>query len=64
MFLIGILQGVSKKNTTPIFFYISIRITATVLCFIWAEIGGPPVRFAYRNMSERFAVHDIYEKPF
>ena len=28
--------------------YISVRINATVLFFIWAEIGGPPVRFAYR----------------
>ena len=51
------LQGVSK-NVTPIFLYIFIRINAsvlcfymqnehqyTVLCFIWVEIGGPPILF-------------------
>ena len=45
--------GCLENNETPIFLYISVRIKATVLCFIWEEIGGPLVRFAYRNMSER-----------
>ena len=44
----------SKYNTY--FLYISVIINAKVLCYIWAEIGGPPVCFAYRNMSERKGV--------
>ena len=45
--------GCHKKNATPIFLYISVRINDTVLCFKWAVIGCPPVRFAYRQRSER-----------
>ena len=45
-------KGCLIKNVTPIFLYISICINASVLCFIWAEIEGPPVRLAYRNMSD------------
>ena len=44
--------GCLQKNVTYIFLYISVRINAKVLCIIWAEIGGPTIRFAYRNMSE------------
>ena len=45
--------GSPKKNVTPIFLFISVHINATVLSFIWVKIGGPLVRLAYRNMSER-----------
>ena len=45
--------GCPKINATPIFLYISVRINATFLCFIWAVKGCPPVCFAYRHRSER-----------
>ena len=47
------LQGVSKKMRQPIFLYISVGINDTVQCFTWAVKGCPPVRFAYRQRSER-----------
>ena len=46
----AVVHGVSK-NVTHIFLYISDCSNATVLCIIWAEWGGPPVRFAYKNIS-------------
>jgi hypothetical protein len=33
---VGTSTGCPKKNETPIFPYISVRINATVLYFIWA----------------------------
>ena len=46
--------GSGKSNLLPIkgyqyltTKYTSVRIKATVLCFIWEEIGGPPVCIAY-----------------
>jgi hypothetical protein len=53
------IKCVYKKNATPIFLYIWVRIN-----IIWAEIGCPLVRFAYRNMAERLAVLEIFAKPF
>jgi hypothetical protein len=52
--------GCPKKNATPIFLYISVLINATILCFIWAVVGCPPERFAYRHRSERWAVPEIF----
>jgi hypothetical protein len=52
--------GCPKKNATPIFLYISVRINATVLCFISAVVGCPPECFAYRHRSERWAVPEIF----
>ena len=52
--------GCPKKKETPSFPYISVRINTTVPCFIWAVKGCPPVRFAYRQRSERQAVPEIF----
>jgi hypothetical protein len=52
--------GCPKKNKTPILLHISVRINDTVLCFTWAVIGCPPVRFAYRHRSELLAVPEIF----
>ena len=49
---------------TLIFVYISVRIIAAALYFIWAEIGGPINCFAYRNIQQRYIVHGLEAKKF
>ena len=53
------LQGVPTKIQHLFSFLLFMIIISIVICFIWAEIGCPPVRFAYRNMPERCAVPQI-----
>ena len=40
---------------------VSICINATVVCFIWEEIGGTSGHFAYRNMynSRELQIYEI-----
>ena len=44
--------GCPQKNATHFSLYISVRINATVLCFMWKVIGCPSVCFAYRHRSD------------
>jgi hypothetical protein len=48
-----------KENATPVFLNISVHTIATVLCFLSAERGGPPVRSSITPMR-----HKNYNFPY
>ena len=59
-------KGCPPKSGTHIIKYISIRINATVLCFICAVRGYPPVHLTYNHRYELLPVLVIKScaKPF